>query len=377
MTDDAERLDTVVVGGGVVGLAVARALALAGHEVVVLEAESAIGMHTSSRNSEVIHAGIYYPTASEKARLCVEGKALLYAYCERQGVPHARVGKLVVATRDDEIPGLERLLAQARANGVDDLEWLGPAAVRELEPEIVAVRALLSPSTGIIDSHGFMEALRREAVGAGAQVVTRTPVLGGSVEDDGIALELGGAEPGRVRARRLVNAAGLGAPALSRSIAGLNRAAIPREHFAKGHYFVLSGTAPFRRLVYPMPVPGALGVHVTLDLAGQARFGPDIAWVSGVDYTFDESRAEGFYSAIRAYYPRLAAGSLMPGYTGIRPKLGPAGTTQDFVLHGPASTGAPGVVALYGIESPGLTAALAIAERTRVLLDGDPAPPAP
>jgi L-2-hydroxyglutarate oxidase LhgO len=363
-----DRVDVAVIGGGVVGLAIARALALAGREVVVLEAESALGMHTSSRNSEVVHAGIYYAAGSLKAALCVTGKDLLYDYCEREGVPHARLGKLIAATRDEEIPELERILARARANGVHDLTWLDAAEVRSLEPEVVAVKGLLSPSTGIVDSHALMATFKRDALASGAHVVTSTPVLGGRVVNDGFLLELGGAEPTTVHVRALVNASGLRAPSVSVSIAGVDRSAIPAEHFAKGHYFVLNGRPPFRRLVYPVPVPGGLGVHVTMDLAGQARFGPDVSYIDGVDYTFDESRAAAFSTAIRRYYPALVESNLSPGYTGIRPKLGPAGTQHDFVIQAPATTGAPGFVALYGIESPGLTASLAIGERVRDLL---------
>jgi L-2-hydroxyglutarate oxidase LhgO len=360
--------DCAVVGGGVIGLAVARALALIGREVVVLEAEDSLGAHTSSRNSEVIHAGIYYAVGSEKAALCVAGKARVYEYCEREGVPHARLGKLIVATRDEEIPALERILGQAHANGVDDLRWLDAAEVHDLEPDVVAVRALLSPSTGIVDSHALLAAFKRDAVQHGAHVVTSTPVLSGRVTDAGFELDLGGPEPSTVACRALVNAAGLCAPSLSRSITGLSASAIPPAYFAKGHYFVLAGKSPFRRLVYPIPVPGGLGVHVTLDLAGQTRFGPDVSWIDGVDYTFDEARVASFYASVRTYFPALPAGSLVPGYTGIRPKLGPAGSTHDFVIQGPDATGAPGFVALYGIESPGLTASLAIADRVRALL---------
>jgi L-2-hydroxyglutarate oxidase LhgO len=365
-----ELLDVVVIGGGVIGLAIARALSLQGREVVVLEAESALGTHTSARNSEVIHAGIYYQPGSLKASLCVTGKVLLYDYCEREGVPHARIGKLTVATRDEEIPELERIEARARANGVDDLAWLDAAEVRSLEPEVAAVRALLSPSTGIVDSHAILASFKRDATAHGAHVVLSAPVLAGSVLSDGFLLELGGAEPATIRARTLVNAGGLRAPSVSRSLVGVPRSAIPAEHFAKGHYFVLAGAAPFRRLVYPVPVPGGLGVHVTLDLGGQARFGPDVSYVDGVDYRFDESRGPAFCAAIRRYYPALDASRLTPGYTGIRPKLGPPATTHDFVVHGPAQTGVPEFVALYGIESPGLTASLAIAERVGDLLSG-------
>jgi L-2-hydroxyglutarate oxidase LhgO len=364
-----DRIDVAVIGAGVVGLAVARALALAGREVVMLEAEPGIGVHTSSRNSEVIHAGIYYPTGSLKARFCVAGKRALYAYCEAEGVPHQRIGKLIVATRDEEIPALERILSQANQNGVTDLEWLDRRAILELEPEITAVRALLSPSTGIVDSHSLMLALKRDAVAAGAHLLHSSPVLRGTLESDGIDLEVGGSDPVTVRCGAVVNSAGLFAPAVSRTIAGLSPETVPVAHYAKGHYFVLTGRSPFRRLVYPIPVPGALGVHVTLDLAGQARFGPDIAWLDGVDYTFDESRAASFYAAVRSYYPALGDGALEPGYTGIRPKLGPAGSpAADFVVHGPAHHGVPGFVALYGIESPGLTAALSLADHVRDLL---------
>jgi L-2-hydroxyglutarate oxidase LhgO len=360
-------LDVVVIGGGVVGLAVARVLAQAGREVVVLEAESACGMHTSSRNSEVIHAGIYYPPGSRKAALCVSGKALLYDYCQREGIPHRRIGKLIVATRDDEIPALERILEQARANGVDDLTWLDAGEIHALEPEVRAVRGLFSPSTGIVDSHELMSALRRNATAHGASVVVSTPVLAGRADEQGVQLELGGVEPVSVRCRAVVNAAGLRAPDVTRSIAGLVVGDPPRAHFAKGHYFTLRSGSPFRHLVYPIPAPGGLGVHVTLDLAGQVRFGPDVSWLEDLDYSFDESRAPAFYAAIRSYYPALDAAALVPGYTGVRPKLGPAGTTHDFRIDGPAAHGAP-FVGLYGIESPGLTASLAIAAEVALLL---------
>jgi L-2-hydroxyglutarate oxidase LhgO len=358
-----QHLDVAIVGGGVIGLAVARALSLAGRDVVVLEAEPALAMHTSSRNSEVIHAGIYYPTGSLKARLCVEGREALYAYCENADVAHRRIGKIIVAVRDDEIATLERLKAQADANGVHDLVWLDAVQARELEPSVSCVRGLLSPSTGIIDSHGLVSALRRDAVHAGAHVVVKTPVLGGRVVDNGIALSLGGAEPVTVICRGVVNSAGLFAPDVARSIQGLSQSTIAGRYFAKGHYFLLAGRSPFSRLVYPVPAPGGLGIHVTLDLAGQARFGPDVSWVDKVDYDFDESRRTSFGEAIRSYYPDIADGALLPGYTGIRPKIGPAGTTFDFVIQGPGDHGIPGLVNLYGLESPGLTASLAIADR--------------
>jgi L-2-hydroxyglutarate oxidase LhgO len=363
------RLDVAVVGGGVIGLAVARALALAGREVMVLESEPSVGLHTSSRNSEVIHAGIYYPTGSKKARLCVAGKVALYDYAEQSDVPHKRVSKIIVATRDEEIPTLEKLKAQAEANGVGDLIWLDQADVRALEPAVVCVRGLLSPSTGIIDSHGFMSALRRDATREGATVLVSTPVLAGRLRDDGIELSIGGADPATVLCAGVINAAGLWAQAIAGSIEGLPKPTIPGSWFAKGHYFTLAGRSPFSRLVYPVPVPGGLGVHVTLDLAGKARFGPDVSWVDGIDYAFDEGRAAAFYPAIRNYFPSIAAGSLEPGYTGIRPKLGPASSpAHDFVVQGPAEHGIAGLVNLYGIESPGLTAALALADEVRALM---------
>jgi L-2-hydroxyglutarate oxidase LhgO len=361
--EDRDNIDAAVIGAGVVGLAVARALARAGREVVVLEAASAIGTHASSRNSEVIHAGFYYPTGSLKARLCLPGRKALYAYCAANDVPHQRLGKIVVATTEAEVPALEKYKAQGAANGVDDLAWLTADEVRELEPEVVCVRGLLSPSTGIIDSHALMRAFERDAREAGGSVVLETPVVGGTVGEDGIALSVGGEAPTTVRCRTVVNAAGLYAQAVAGTLRGLPAATIPGCAYAKGHYFVLGERSPFRRLVYPIAVAGGLGVHVTLDMGGRARFGPDVSWVDGIDYGFDEGRAGSFYAAIRRYWPALRDGALQPGYTGIRPKLGPAGAAaQDFVLQGPTEHGVPGLVNLYGIESPGLTASLAIAD---------------
>lgn len=328
---------------------------------MLLEAEAALGTHASARNSEVIHAGLYYPTGSLKARLCVTGNRALYAYCAERGVATRRLGKLIVATCDEELSTLERIRARARENGVEDLVELGPEALRELEPAVRAVGAILSPSTGIVDSHGLLGALRSDLEGLGGNVVVKTPVLGGEVGARGIELELGGQEPTRVRCATLVNAAGLFAPEVSRTLKGLPASTIPTQRYAKGHYFALSGRSPFSHLVYPVPVPGALGVHVTLDLAGQARFGPDIEWINALDYDFDETRVDAFYDAVRRYYPGLEEGALAPGYTGIRPKLGPVGSHgADFVVQGPSEHGVAGLVNLYGIESPGLTASLAL-----------------
>jgi L-2-hydroxyglutarate oxidase LhgO len=364
-----ESLDCVVIGAGVVGLAVARRLALAGREVVVLEAEPGIGRHTSSRSSEVIHAGLYYPVGSLKARLCVAGKQALEAYLAERAIPHRRVGKLLIATREQEIPTLERIRALGEANGVSDLVPLSAADVHRMEPAVVAVRGVFSPSTGILDSHALMVALRADLEAAGGAVVLSAPVLGGALEDLGVVLDVGGADPVRVRCRALVNAAGLHAPRLARALRGVPSEGVPREHFARGHYFALAGPSPFEHLVYPMPAPGALGIHVTLDLAHRARFGPDIAWTTDVDYAFDEARAPAFYDAIRRYYPALPDGALEPGYVGIRPKIVPEGApSADFVIQGPEVHGVARLVSLFGIESPGLTACLAIADEVAARL---------
>ena len=365
-----ETVDCVVIGAGVIGLAIARRLALAGRDVVVLEAEGSIGNHTSSRNSEVIHAGIYYPTGSLRARMCLAGKHALYRYCAERGIPHERIGKVIVATAADEIPTLEKYRSQAERNGVDDLRWLSGADVRALEPNVRAVAGVLSPSTGIIDSHSLMLAYQGDAENRGAAVVFRSPVKGGRVSADGTTLDVGGSEPMRIRARCVVNAAGLTAPAVARSIAGVPPATIPGQYYCKGHYYVLSGKAPFNRLIYPVGSGLWHGVHVTLDLAGQVKFGPDLHWQDDADYAFDESREADFYSAIRHYYPQLPDAALHPGYTGIRPKITAKGVpAADFVIHGRRDHGVANMVHLYGIESPGLTSSLAIADHVAALLD--------
>jgi len=359
-----DRIDCAVIGAGVVGLAVARALALAGHEVVILESENAIGTGTSSRNSEVIHAGIYYPHGSLKAQFCVRGKSLLYDFCASHGVPHRRAGKLIVATTEGEVDNLMTLKGKASANGVD-LEFLEGHRARALEPNLNAVAALFSPTTGLIDSHALMLAYLGDAEANGAALALNAPVIGGAVTDDGIVLDIGGPEPTTLLCNTVVNSAGLYAQKVASSIKGIPANHIPPTRYAKGTYFTLAGRSPFTHLVYPCPEEGGLGVHLTLDLAGQARFGPDVEWIDEIDYRVDPRRGDKFYAAIRTYWPALADNALSPGYTGIRPKLGGPGTpgaNPDFTISGPAEHGIEGLINLFAIESPGLTASLAIAE---------------
>lgn len=365
-----DEIDTVVIGAGVVGLACARALAQAGHEVVVLDSEGAFGTATSARNSEVIHAGLYYPTGSARARLCVRGKELLYDYCTRHGVAHRRCGKLVVACSDDELPRLDAVLAQAAANGVHDLQRLTVAEAHALEPALACHGALLSPSTGIVDSHGLMLALLGDAEAAGAMLALQSPVLRGEVVDGGVVLDVGGDTASRLKAHRVVNAAGLQACQLAAAIDGLDRRHVPTPHYAQGAYFSLGGRSPFSHLVYPVPGESShLGVHLTLDLGGQARFGPSFRWVGSVDYVVDPADGAGFDAEVRRYWPGLPANALQPGYAGVRPKIsGPGEPAADFRIDGPAVHGVAGLVNLFGIESPGLTAALAIAEEVERLL---------
>lgn len=358
----AESVDAVVIGAGVVGLAVARALALAGRETIILESEDIIGSGISSRNSEVIHAGIYYPKGSLKAVLCVAGRKALYAYCEAHGVPHRRCGKLIVATDAEQRGRLENILAAARANGVDDIALIEPEVAMRLEPALFCTGALLSPSTGIVDSHGLMLSLLGEAEAHGAMIAYGSKVTGGSVES-GIVIEVAGADGTmRLAPRLLVNCAGLGAQEIASSLVGLSHETIPALSYAKGNYFTLAGRAPFGRLIYPVPERGGLGVHLTLDLGGQAKFGPDVEWVERPNYNVDPARAERFYAAIRTYWPALREGALLPGYAGIRPKLPAADAAADFVIQGPETHGVDGLINLYGIESPGLTASLAIGD---------------
>ncbi|MCQ4318678.1 NAD(P)/FAD-dependent oxidoreductase [Stutzerimonas stutzeri] len=358
-----ERVDCVVIGAGVVGLAVARALAQAGREVLILEAGSAIGTATSSRNSEVIHAGIYYPQGSLKARLCVAGRDALYGFCDSHGVPCRRCGKLIIATDASQLAGLDALQTHALANGVDDLRRLDADEVKMLEPQLNAVAGLLSPGTGIVDSHALMLALQGDAEAAGALLALHAPVTEMEVMDAGLRVDVGGDAPMTLAAVSVINCAGHAAPEIAARTVGLAAESVPARYFAKGSYFSLATATPFHHLVYPLPEPGGLGVHLTLDLGGQARFGPDVEWVDGLDYTMDESRADGFYAAIRRYWPGLPDGALQPAYTGIRPKIsGPGEPAADFRIDGPAEHGVAGLVNLFGIESPGLTAALAIAD---------------
>lgn len=357
-----ETTDCIVIGAGVVGLAVARAMAMAGREVIVLEAADAIGTATSSRNSEVIHAGIYYPEGSLKARLCVEGRRQMYQFCDSHGVSAKKTTKLVFAADESEIAGLKNLQTHAEKNDVQ-LEWLSASEARTLEPNLDCASALLSPETGIVDSHSFMLALQGDAERHGAVIAFNSPVIKGRATDDGIELTVGGAEETVLEGKIAINCAGLGAQEISQSLEGVSKTSVPALHYAKGSYFYLSGKAPFSRLIYPLPGSASLGLHYTLDLSGQGRFGPDIEWVDSIDYAVDSSKADHFYQSVRKYWPALTDGSLSPGYSGIRPKLQSQGSpAKDFCIQFPPETGCSGYCALYGIESPGLTSSLAIAD---------------
>lgn len=366
-----DKVDCTVIGAGVIGLAVARALALAGREVLVIEAAGGIGTETSSRNSEVIHAGIYYPQGSLKARLCIAGRDRLYAYCREHSIGHERLGKLIVATSDDQLTKLHQIQSAAKACGVHDLALLDAKSARRMEPELACVAALHSPSTGIIDSHGLMLALQGDAEAKGCVTAFQTKVESGEVTPQGIILRMmtGDGAAYEFLSHTVVNAAGLGAQDIARALTGFPADLIPPLALARGCYFALLGKAPFTRLIYPVPVNGGLGVHLTLDLGHQARFGPDVEWIDSIDYTLDEARGQSFYADIRSYWPGLADGSLYPGYIGIRPKLSKAGEpAADFVIQGPSDHGIANVVNLFGIESPGLTASLAIADEVRAKL---------
>jgi L-2-hydroxyglutarate oxidase LhgO len=359
-------VEVVVAGAGIIGLAVARALALSGRDVLVLEAAGAFGTGTSSRNSEVIHAGIYYPRGSLKARLCVAGRERLYGYCETHGIPFRRCGKLIVATSETQLAELQKIKAAAEANGVI-LRQLSAVQARELEPALQCAGALLSPATGILDSHTCMLSLLGEAERHGATLVCDSSVTAARIEDDGVAITVNGGKS-KLKANLLINSAGHGAPELAHRIDGFPARHIPRSYLAKGSYFALAGRSPFTRLVYPVPQPGGLGVHLTLDMAGRARFGPDVQWIETLDYAVDPTRGERFYGEVRKYWPALPDGALEPAYAGVRPKLSaPGEPNADFVIEGAAAHGIRPVINLFGIESPGLTASLAIADEVAAL----------
>ena len=365
-----EQIDAVVIGAGVVGLACARALALAGREVVVLDRAEAIGTETSSRHSEVIHAGIYYPTGSLKAKFCVEGKNKLYRYLEEHGVPFSRMGKLIVATSEDQIPALEQIKQRAHEAGVDDLFFMSHNEVTAIEPELRCVTALNSPSTGVLDSHSYMLALQGDAEERGVMIAIFAPVESGKVEEDGIELTVGGEFPAVLKAKTVINSAGIYAQSLIASFDGFPKDKVPPQYFCKGNYYTLSGCkAPFSHLIYPAPEQAGLGIHLTLDLAGQARFGPDVEWIDEVNYDVDPRRADSFYEAVRKYWPGLPDGALQPGYSGIRPKIqAPGEAAHDYMIQGPRDHGVPGLINLFGIESPGVTSSLAIADHVAELV---------
>jgi L-2-hydroxyglutarate oxidase LhgO len=356
------KVEAIVVGAGVIGLAIARALAIRGVQVLLLEKEGSIGTGTSSRNSEVIHSGLYYEANSLKAQLCVRGRRTLYGYCAERGVGHRRCGKLIVANGPSEDDDLGRLLQRAQTNGVEGVERIGAGRLKNLEPQIQGTGALLSPCTGIVDSHALMLSYQADAEAAGCTMAFHAPVVAAFMAGNKIQLRAGGQEKAELEAELVVNAAGLDAWDFSSSMTGLDQATIPPKYLAKGNYFTLTRAgSPFRHLVYPVPEPGGLGIHLTLDLAGNVRFGPDVEWMDRIDYSVDETRGARFYAAIRRYWPALQDGALMPSYSGIRPKTAETGPC-DFVIQGPRQTGHPGYVALYGIESPGLTASLSIGD---------------
>lgn len=364
-----ESVDCVVIGAGVVGLAVARALALAGREVIILEEADMIGSVTSSRNSEVIHAGIYYPVGSLKAKFCIEGKNMLYRYCAEHGVPHRQCGKIIVATDEDQVPAMHEIKERAAKCGVTDLEFLTADDAKAMEPELFCHAALFSPSTGIIDTHTLMLELQGDAEAHGAMTAYLSPVERGAATDDGIVLEVGGEMPMKLRCRTVINSAGIQAPHIAGLIDGMPADKVPTTYYTKGNYYSLTGKTPFSRLVYPAPTTQFLGVHITIDIAGQARFGPDVEHIDEIDYDVDPRRSDGFYEAVRRYWPGLKDGALQPAYSGIRPRITPPGEPLcDFVVQGPGEHGIPGLVNLLGIESPGLTSSMAIAEHVVEML---------
>ncbi len=371
-----EQIEAIVIGAGVVGLACARALAQRGIETVILERHKAFGTETSARNSEVIHAGLYYASGSQKARLCVTGRDALYRYCEERKIAHRRCGKLIVATHRSQLDKLTTLQNQGIANGVHDLRLITAAEAKSMEPELECIAALHSPSTGIVDSHALMLALLGDAEIAGAIMALQSHLRAGAIDHDRFVLDVGGcSESTQLKSRIVINAAGLSAAHVARSISGFPAEHCPTPHYAKGNYYSLASRAPFSRLIYPLPEPGGLGVHLTLDLGGQARFGPDVEWLADnwiehPDYSVDPRRSESFYDEVRRYWPQLPDGALNPAYSGVRPKIsGRDEPAADFLIQGPAIHGIPGLINLFGIESPGLTSSLAIADAVIAALD--------
>lgn len=365
-----EKVDVIVIGAGVVGLACGRALALAGREVLLLESESAFGTGVSSRNSEVIHAGLYYPSGSLKARHCVAGKRMLYDYCSARGIGFRRCGKLLVATEDAQVAQIQKLLANAHGNGVDDLTLINGTEARVLEPALKCKAALLSPSSGIIDSHAYMLSLLGDLENAGGIAVFNTPVIGGEITSDGVVVNARGADA--LQARLVVNCASLGAQAIAHAFHGFPAEHIPQLRYARGVYFSISGKSPFSHLIYPLPEAAGLGVHLTIDMGGQAKFGPDVEWIAEPSYTVDASRAESFYGQISKYWPGIKDHRLQPAYAGIRPKINaPDEPAADFYIAGREIHGVRGVINLFGIESPGLTGSLSIAGQVKELAEAD------
>lgn len=361
-----EQVDCIIIGAGVIGLAIARSLSMSGKEVIILDKETSFGMETSSRNSEVIHAGIYYPKNSLKAKLCVQGRDLLYRYCQERHISHKKCGKLIIACSDQEIEALQSIKRTAKANGVDDLIFLDEKQVLEKEPELEVIAGLLSPSTGIVDSHNFMLSLLGDVENNGGIFAPRSKFLSGEITKDKFILNIQDTESFQefqIQTKTLINAAGLHAASLLKDLKGFPQRHIPPTYYAKGNYFSLSSRTSFNHLIYPVPEVGGLGIHLTLDMAGNARFGPNVEWVEDVsDYTVNEKLRDIFFESIKKYWPHIKKEALVPGYSGIRPKIAPRGQTGDFIIQTNEEHGIPNLVNLFGIESPGLTSSLAVGD---------------